>query len=204
LSTRSARWVAALCGLVLSTGTGCWEQWSQAWFPQMKQQPAVQAFESTEMPSEPWGIAAFPTPEGAVPVDGGDPPIPELDPWVVRVADGVSKPASDAEANALVNPRPANFESLKNGQLQFETFCAPCHGLKGMADGPVAKAFPGVLPLVVANARTDGHVFTTIRQGRRRMPPYGRLPEQDRWDIVNYVRYLNGNPGQKTAMGGQP
>jgi hypothetical protein len=27
------------------------------------------------------------------------------------------------------------------------------------------------------------------------MPGYGRLPSEDRWDIVNYIRYLNGQQG---------
>ena len=28
--------------------TGCWEQWSENWFPQMKWQKAVQAFERVD------------------------------------------------------------------------------------------------------------------------------------------------------------
>jgi hypothetical protein len=28
------------------------------------------------------------------------------------------------------------------------------------------------------------------------MPGYGRIPAQDRWDIVNYVRYLDQKGGQ--------
>ena len=57
----------------------------------------------------------------------------------------------------------------------------------------------GMLPLVgpgtLVNVRTDGHLYSTIRQGRRRMPAYQRIPEMDRWDIVNYLRYLNGQKG---------
>ena len=53
----------------------------------------------------------------------------------------------------------------------------------------------------------DGHIIyadllpgatpgeATIRYGRRRMPSYQRIPESDRWDIVNYVRYLGGKTG---------
>jgi hypothetical protein len=57
--------------------------------------------------------------------------------------------------------------------------------------GPLA----GVLPIAVAAARSDGHVYTTIRYGRRRMPSYGRIPSADRWDLVNYIRYLNRQKG---------
>jgi hypothetical protein len=48
----------------------------------------------------------------------------------------------------------------------------------------------------VVKARTDGHIYTTIRYGRRRMPTYGRIPSRDRWDIVNYVRYLDQKGGR--------
>ena len=83
------------------------------------------------------------------------------------------------------------------GRTGFDVFCAPCHGSAGLADGPVAKSFLGVLPLVgVARARSDGHIYTTIRYGRRRMPAYARIPTEDRWDIVNYVRYLDEKGGR--------
>jgi hypothetical protein len=28
------------------------------------------------------------------------------------------------------------------------------------------------------------------------MPAYGRIPADDRWDVVNYVRYLDQKGGQ--------
>ncbi len=44
-----------------------------------------------------------------------------------------------------------------------------------------------------ANAQiTDGYIFGMIRNGRGLMPPYNRIEEMDRWDIVNYVRTLQG------------
>jgi hypothetical protein len=61
--------------------------------------------------------------------------------------------------------------------------------------GPLKGPFAGVLPLAVVAARSDGHIYTTIRYGRRRMPSYGRIPSPDRWDIVNYVRYMIQHKG---------
>ena len=59
--------------------------------------------------------------------------------------------------------------------------------------------FGGVLaiagPASIAKIRSDGHIYSTIRYGRRRMPAYSRIPSDDRWDIVNYVRYLNDQKG---------
>jgi mono/diheme cytochrome c family protein len=149
------------------------------WFPQMKRQPTVQAFEDTQLPGHPQGLTP---PDGSVPIDGGEAAVSNV---------------IDAESNALQNPVEADLRSLDNGRTQYEVFCATCHGDTGLADGPVAKVFPGVLPLVgVVKARTDGHIYTTIRYGRRRMPTYGRIPSRDRWDIVNYVRYLDQKGGR--------
>ena len=41
-------------------------------------------------------------------------------------------------------------------------------------------------------ARTDGYIFGMLRNGRGLMPPQNRIPEEMRWDVVNYVRELQG------------
>ena len=191
MSTRSPRGIsralAALAALGISGSLGCWEQWSNEWFPQMKWQPAIQAFERTEHNGK---VDPFLPPEGTVPIDGGEAPVSTLD---------------DTAANQLVNPRPMSLESMENGRDQFVIFCATCHGMEGMGDGPVSMTgelrgpFAAVLPVAgpasLARLRTDGHIYTTIRYGRRRMPGYARIAPEDRWDIVNYLRYLNGQKG---------
>jgi mono/diheme cytochrome c family protein len=164
--------------------TGCWEQWSVEWFPQMKWQKATQAFETVTHGDQ---IEGFLPPEGTVPIDGGEAPVSLVD---------------DTEADALVNPRPMSLDSLENGRNQYEIFCQACHGALGLGDGPVSMTgslsgpFAAVLPVAgpgsIARIRSDGHVYTTIRYGRRRMPSYQRIASEDRWDIVNYLRYLNG------------
>lgn len=161
---------------------GCWEQWSDDWFPQMKRQKAVQAFENAADQVEGM-VVNFSPPVGTIPTTGGHGPID-----------------TDAQADALTNPRPMSLDSLRNGDDQFQRFCSACHGAGGMGDGPVSfmgkiqGPLFGVLPLVgsVVKIRSDGHLFTTITQGRRRMPSYQRIAADDRWDIVNFLRYLNG------------
>jgi mono/diheme cytochrome c family protein len=191
LSRRSARqlslgfWVVT-AGLLFSTA-GCWEQWSEAWFPQMKWQKAIQAFERVDYDGR---DEAFLPPEGTVPVTGGEAPVSNV---------------VDAAADVLTNPRPMSLASVENGRRQFQRFCSECHGLGGLGDGPVSMTgeiqgpFAGVLPIAgpssIAKIRSDGHIYTTIRYGRRRMPSYSRIPPSDRWDIVNYLRYLNGQKG---------
>ena len=197
---RLSRSFFAGTALLLTTTVGCWEQWSDTWFPQMKRQKAVQAFEEVGFEGR---IEALLPPEGTVPVDATMPPA--MDP-------------NDAVAqDAIQNPRPATLASLENGRTQYTTYCSTCHGEKGLGDGPVSMMsklrgpFGGVLaiggPASIAKIRTDGHLYSTIRYGRRRMPAYSRIPSDDRWDIVNYVRYLNdqtsvAGAGASPAVGG--
>ena len=183
---RFARTVFLLVALLLTGSVGCWEQWSNDWFPQMKWQPAIQAFERVEWQGR---LEGFLPPEGTVPITGGE-------------AD--NSMMTDDEAGTLVNPRPRSLASLQNGKLQYETYCITCHGPLGLGDGPVsivgeiAGPFVGVLPIAgpasIAKVRSEGHIYNTIRYGRRRMPTYRRISSEDRWDIVNYVKYIN-QPG---------
>lgn len=178
MSSRSVRRVAVLAGLALSVLPGCWEQWSESWFPQMKWQKAVQAFERTEYDGK---VDPFVPPEGAVPVGGSVPSFGQYDPG----------------ADALQNPTtPGDFKSLARGEVLYGSYCAVCHGDAGMGDGPVSAAgdrqgpFAGVFPLVTALSRSDGYIYNLIRNGGTRMPSYQRIPSDDRWHLVNYVRYL--------------
>jgi cytochrome c len=191
LSRRSAlrisRTFFLLTALLLTTAVGCWEQWSDTWFPQMKRQKAIQAFELVQ---EGGRVQGFLPPEGSVAIDAATPPM---------------DPNDEVGQNGLMNPRPMSLASLENGKLQYERFCSTCHGASGVGDGPVSMTGPvqgplgGVLPLSgpasIARVRADGHIYSTIRYGRRRMPAYQRIPSDDRWDIVNYIRYLNGQKG---------
>jgi hypothetical protein len=47
-----------------------------------------------------------------------------------------------------------------------------------------------VFPLVTAMGRSDGYIYNLIRGGGQRMPSYARIAPEDRWHLVNYVRYL--------------
>ena len=184
---RLSRSLFVLIALSLTTMVGCWEQWSNDWFPQMKWQKAVQAFEEVTYDDQRQGFAP---PEGTVPIDGGEAPVSNI---------------IDAASDVLVNPRLANLDSIQNGQVQFARFCSTCHGMQGLGDGPVSVTgeingpLAGVLavagPTSIARIRSDGHIYTTIRYGRRRMPSYNRIQSRDRWDIVNYLRYLENPDG---------
>jgi len=176
--------------LAVAASFGCWEQMDDGkWFPQMKRQPAIQAFEAVWHRDQ---MQGFTPPDGTVPVGGSSlPDLASLD---------------MASQDALQNPVPASLESLKNGEVLFARYCSACHGPEGMGDGTVAAASPfapgntGPFPLILpingpasmARVFSDGHIYTTISLGRGRMPNYSRIPPMERWDVINYLREING------------
>jgi mono/diheme cytochrome c family protein len=177
---------AMLAGL---TSVGCWEQLDGGnWFPQMKRQIAIQAFENTGIEGHPQGLTP---PDGTVPVGSVAVDIASL---------------SEPERNALVNPMKADLTSLKRGEVLYDRYCTTCHGGDGLADGPVAGKpfgqgpFDGIMqiggPASLAKVFSDGHIYATISLGGARMPSYQRIQPEDRWHLINYLRDLNGQGGR--------
>ncbi|MGH2607992.1 MAG: c-type cytochrome [Tepidiformaceae bacterium] len=149
------------------------------WFSTMRHQRSL----------KPYAMPLAPVP-GTVPVTGV-----ELDSLGV------------AEADRLANPRARTSESINRGQWLYETYCLVCHGAAGGGDGPISATaggpFPGVRSLVdgPARARRDGYIYGVVinaqGMGRGLMPRYGdKIRGDDRWDVVNYVRTLQGRQAQ--------
>ncbi|MFI5322448.1 MAG: c-type cytochrome [Thermodesulfobacteriota bacterium] len=96
------------------------------------------------------------------------------------------------------NPVPATEESLKRGEHLFNTYCFVCHGKEGKGDGPVIKRgfYPMNLTSPAVIARTNGYIYAYIRYGGKVMMPSYRenITSHDAWNIVNYVRKLQGSP----------
>ena len=73
--------------------------------------------------------------------------------------------------------------------------CSVCHGAEGKGDGAVARKFvpPPDLSVDFYKKRPDGFIYGTIKHGGAVMPAYGEnIPEKEIWDIVNYIRLLQG------------
>jgi mono/diheme cytochrome c family protein len=134
------------------------------------------------------GLSMRVAPEGTVDRDAvvGDP----------ALTDGGVGPDFDAGF-----PVPVDRPLLERGRERFGIYCAPCHGLDGRGDGMVHRradalmegtwVAPTDLVSDAVIARTEGHLYNTIRQGIRKMPAYGaQIPLHDRWAIVAYVRAL--------------
>ncbi len=94
------------------------------------------------------------------------------------------------------NPTQATAESLKRGQILYNTYCAVCHGEDGMSQTIVVeKGVPA--PPITAFFRiptASSHLYNKIKYGsffqepRGLMPSYGaQTSVRDRWDMVNYM-----------------
>ena len=103
------------------------------------------------------------------------------------------------EATKLKNPVPASEAALAAGKALFVEHCAQCHGVGGKGDGPEAPMY-SVKPADFTDAHmmgemTDGEIFWKISEGRRPMPTFKKqLTEEQRWQLVNYVRAFAPQP----------
>ena len=92
-----------------------------------------------------------------------------------------------------------------NGKKLYLTYCFTCHGKDGKGDGYAAKVQP-VRPRDLTSdaymsTRTDEQLFRAISLGSAAfhgpsvMPAWWQsLTEQQRWDLVAYVRTLHRTP----------
>jgi len=91
-------------------------------------------------------------------------------------------------------PVPVTEALLARGQDRFNAFCQHCHGPSGSGDGLVVqRGFPAPPDYHVERLMqfSDGQLFLTISNGVSRMPSFRkRIPVEDRWAIVSYIRAL--------------
>ena len=100
------------------------------------------------------------------------------------------------QARSRPNPRKATSDSVDTGRKVFARDCASCHGAAGDGKGAmVGGGLPDFRSPTAQDRRTDGELFYILTEGHGRMLGDGdRLPESQRWDLVNYIRSLK-QPG---------
>ncbi len=169
-----------------------------SWFTDFKDQPAIQPWDSVADTIAPRG-----QPVNSVPVTGLQTPGYTFSyqplPTVIDSMSVIVNPKDPARLSA------AELDSsLANGRRYFQANCAVCHGDAGNGLGPATKYGVPAIGLIGdgTKARTDGYVYGMMRNGRGSMPSYNRIEEPDRWDVVNYLRGLQGKyPGRTMATG---
>lgn len=90
-------------------------------------------------------------------------------------------------ATVRVNPLANNPDAVGGGKKLFLRECSECHGQEGSGRKHAADL---LLPEV--QKQTDGALFWKITNGnaRKGMPSFDRLPEQQRWQLVLFLRQL--------------
>ncbi len=108
--------------------------------------------------------------------------------------------AKGPDAKAMKNPVRSSPQSIDAGKEAYQKNCVPCHGASGKGDGTVAANLtvkPSDLTSTsLKHGNSDGEIFTNIKEG---IPPdmkmkafKAKLSDTDIWNIVNYIRSLQG------------
>lgn len=102
----------------------------------------------------------------------------------------------DPAGALLVPAHPASYRasptgfaaaSIMRGQAAFEAKCTGCHGSFGKGDGDLARTLPAAPADLTARpllALSDGDLY-------RRVGHSAEMPEDARWDLVDYLRANN-------------
>ena len=166
-----------LMALPIVALTGC------SWFTDFKQQPKIDPWET---PNDTTPFRG--NPQLSVPTTGASAP--------GLLYDRAPFPQVLNTMANIPNPVPVDSASVNRGRVQYQINCAVCHGPSGAGMGIVSKY--GMFPPAIGTASspaagyTDGYIFAVIRNGKISMPSYNRIEEPDRWDIINYLRSLQG------------
>ena len=93
-----------------------------------------------------------------------------------------------AEATRAANPYEGKAEAALAGQKLFKRHCEECHGTEGAGTNYAPSLRSSLL-----RAAKPGTLFWFLKNGnlRRGMPSWSGLPEQQRWQIVSYLKSVN-------------
>jgi mono/diheme cytochrome c family protein len=172
----SSRVQRGICTLLVVSLAGC------SWFTDFKEQPKIDPWDTPNDSTPPRG-----NPQGSVPIHGSV--APEF--MYARNTQALES------MSGLANPVAMSQESVDRGRKSYQINCAVCHGPMGAGSGVVMKygIYPPALNGAATQARSDGYIFAVIRNGKNLMPSYNRIEDHERWDVVNYVRTLQGRGG---------
>lgn len=114
-----------------------------------------------------------------------------------------------ASAQALAQSHPATPRSVANGALIFRQNCIACHGLDARGNGPLAPTMnPRPVDLILHTPlHPDSDLYGWISDGfpGSAMPAFrSRLTDQERWDVLNYLKSISGGGSPSTASGSSP
>ncbi len=111
-----------------------------------------------------------------------------------------SKDGYELASTEVKSPLPQTQANFADGQVLFEHFCSPCHGMSGQGDGlVVAHGYPAPPSYSKGQSSrggamkdlTDGRIYHTITYGYNSMGSYAsQLAPEERWKVIMYVHHL--------------
>src|SRR6267154_3871646 len=102
-------------------------------------------------------------------------------------------------ADTPVNPFAHDPAAIAAGQKVFSSTCTACHG-----EGATGGRGPALNTGRFAHGSGDYDLFQTIRSGvaGTQMPSFARLPADDVWRAVTYIKSLSASGGGNQAVTG--
>jgi mono/diheme cytochrome c family protein len=93
-------------------------------------------------------------------------------------------------ADPQINPYAGDETARQAGRKLFRRECSACHGQEGKGNG--RRRTPPLATPQVQHA-DPGTLFWILRNGSgdHAMPSFSQLPEQQRWQIITYVKSLS-------------
>ena len=104
-------------------------------------------------------------------------------------------------------PVPYQAISIASGGQLYAQHCATCHGAFGYGDGPRARGLPKPPANLTGRntlRHTAGDLFWWVTNGFSGSPEHAfkrQLPDEERWDLVNFVRTLGSADEARTLTG---
>jgi mono/diheme cytochrome c family protein len=111
---------------------------------------------------------------------------------------GAQQPVVQEQPTEMVGPFfPVVAPDPAVGAPIYAEKCAPCHGDRGMGDGPSASQLSVPVAAIgdpsLARQYSPSEWFKVVTQGKLEsfMPPFTSLSDRQRWDVVAYVYTLS-------------
>jgi len=99
-----------------------------------------------------------------------------------------------AKYKSMANPLKGKGDADNVGKMLYAKHCKSCHGATGLGDGAKASSMKTKINSLKDGkfqAQNDGEVYFESFVGRDEMPNFEKkIPEEDRWALVNFIRTL--------------
>ena len=126
-------------------------------------------------------------------------------------------PPAGSQQQVVVQPSPVAISgplypivapNPNDGAAVYANKCQPCHGNKGLGDGPMSSRSTVPVAAIgtteVARSSTPAEWYALLTQGNleRGMPPFNSLSDRQKWDVIAYVYQLSA-PSDVLTLGGE-